>query len=47
MVYYLQGIFLPQTHKTRSGYYLNHDILMSGINIININIIKINSSIKS
>jgi hypothetical protein len=27
---YFQGIFLPQTHKTRSGYYLNHDILMSG-----------------
>ncbi len=27
---YLEGIFLPQTHKTRSGYYLNHDILMSG-----------------
>jgi hypothetical protein len=27
---YFQGIFLPQTHKTRSGYYLNHDNLMSG-----------------
>jgi hypothetical protein len=30
MVYFLQGIFLPQTHKTRSGYSLNHDVLMSG-----------------
>jgi hypothetical protein len=27
---FFQGIFLPQTHKTRGGYFLNHDILMSG-----------------
>ena len=28
---YFPGVFITQYHKSRAGYYINHDLLMNGI----------------
>ena len=28
---YFPGVFITQYHKARAGYYINHDLLMNGI----------------
>ena len=28
---YFPGVFVSQYHKSRAGYYINHDLLMHGI----------------
>lgn len=28
---YFPGVFVTQTHKSRNGYFLNHDLLLNGI----------------
>ena len=27
---YFPGVFITQYHKSRAGYYINHDLLMNG-----------------
>ena len=31
---YFPGVFISQYHKSRAGYYINHDLLMNGIFLI-------------